>query len=109
MDKAGMEIAGHSRTHPILTKITTDAELDKEITGGKQILEKHLGHPVTIFAYPFGMRDARVIAAVERAGYVLARTISSGVWNDPEHRLEFHGSLSSDNIKDIERLLNREK
>lgn len=107
MDKAGMEIVGHSRTHPILTKIATDAELDKEIAGGKAILEQHLGHPVTIFAYPFGALNSRVEAAVTRAGYLLARTTYWGVWNDPEHRLEFHGALSTDRLGDFEQVLNK--
>lgn len=108
MDNAGMEIGGHSRTHPILTRIMTDEELDKEILGGKEILEAHLGHSINVFAYPFGETDERVIAAVRRAGYMLARTIRSGVWNDPDHRLEFHGTLASDTFSDFERLLNKE-
>ncbi len=105
LDQAGMEVAGHSRTHPMLTKITTDQGLDKEILGSKQILEQHLGHTITVFAYPFGMRDARVITAVKRAGYLLARTTHAGVWNNEEYRYEFTGQLSTDNIADFERLL----
>jgi len=108
MDKAGMEIGGHSRTHPVLTKITTDAGLDKEIMGSKKILESHLGHPIYAFAYPFGMKDARVEDAVRRAGYTSARTTLSGVWEDPEHQLDFHGTLSSDRFSDFTRLLNKE-
>jgi peptidoglycan/xylan/chitin deacetylase (PgdA/CDA1 family) len=108
MDKAGMEIAGHTHTHPFLTKLTTDAELDKEIGESKKFIEEEIGHPITVFAYPFGEKNPQVERAVKRAGYVLARTIVSGVWNDPAHRLEFHGSLASDKLSDFERLLNRE-
>lgn len=107
LDRAGMEIGGHTRTHPVLSSIATDAGLDKEIAGGKAILEQHLGHPVTVFAYPFGARNARVIDAVKRAGYSLARTTNWGVWNDPEHRYKFHGTLSTDNIADFEKLLSQ--
>ncbi len=108
MDAAGMEIGGHTRTHPILTKIKTDAELDKEIAGSKKIIEEHLGHPIRVFAYPFGLENAQVEAAVKRAGYVLARTTLSGVWNDPAHALQFHGTLVSDHMSDFVKLLNRE-
>jgi peptidoglycan/xylan/chitin deacetylase (PgdA/CDA1 family) len=108
MDKAGMEIAGHTHTHPFLTKLTTDVELDKEIGASKKFIEEEIGHPITVFAYPFGEKNPQVEHAVKRAGYVLARTIVSGVWNDPAHRFEFHGSLASDKFSDFERLLNRE-
>ena len=105
LGRAGMEIGGHSRTHPILTKIVDDALLDKEISGSKKIIEGHLGHPMLAFAYPFGAENGETEQAVTRAGYTIARTVYSGVWNDPEHRLVFHGTLSSDNIRDFERLL----
>lgn len=105
LDAAGMEIAGHSRTHPFLTKISTNAELDKEILGGKQIIEQHLGHSISSFAYPFGASNEHVVAAVKHAGYTLARTLSSGVWNDPEHVYEFHGVLANDNLSDFVKVL----
>ncbi len=107
LDRLGMEIGGHSRTHPILTKITTDAGLDKEIAGGKKILESHLGHPVKVFAYPFGMHNEAVDAAVKRAGYISARTVFAGVWNDPEHRYVIHGTISGDKWSDFLRALTR--
>ena len=105
MDQAGMEIGGHTRTHPMLSKITNDERLDGEIKEPKAIIEKELGHPIVAFAYPFGVRNEHVFSALGRAGYRFARTIESGVWNDPEHNLTMHGSLSSDNIKDFIRLL----
>lgn len=108
LDNAGMEIGGHSRTHPILTKISHDnAKLDHEILEPKKIIEERLGHPIISFAYPFGAKNESVEIAVARAGYQIARTTISGVWNDPEHRLEFHGTLSSDKITQFETLLNR--
>ncbi len=107
MNKAGMEIGGHSRTHPVLTKITTSAELQKEISGSKLILEGHLGHHVTAFAYPFGMFDERVKTAVTAAGYTIARTVHSGVWSSPEQRFEFFGTLSTDHLADFVALLNK--
>ena len=107
LDRAGMEIGGHTRTHPILTKIKDDVKLDHEILEPKNIIEKHLGHPIIAFAYPFGMKNEQGKQAVIRAGYSIARTTYSGVWNDPEHRLEFHGTLSSDHLKDFIHLLEK--
>jgi peptidoglycan/xylan/chitin deacetylase (PgdA/CDA1 family) len=107
LDRAGMEVAGHTRTHPLLTKITTDAKLDHEILESKKIIETEIGHPIISFAYPFGAKNAQVVAAVKRAGYVIARTTYSGVWNDPDHHLDFHGTLSSDKLTQFVSLLNR--
>lgn len=105
MDKAGMEIGGHSRTHPFLTKIVDNTLLDKEILQSKEIIEAHLGHKITSFAYPFGLYNARVVAAVKRAGYTSARNVFRGVWLDAPHRYEIRGALSTDYIRDFEKYL----
>lgn len=105
MDKAGMEIGGHSRTHPYLTKIVDNVLLDREIMQPKAIIEAKLGHKIDSFAYPFGFYNARVIAAVKRAGYRTARNVFKGVWQDARHRYEIRGALSTDNIKDFEKYI----
>jgi peptidoglycan/xylan/chitin deacetylase (PgdA/CDA1 family) len=108
LDRAGMEIGGHTRTHPYLTQIShDDKKLDSEIAESKRIIEQRLGHSIVSFAYPFGLTNEAVSVAVARAGYQTARTTVSGVWNDPQHRLEFHGTLSSDKLKQFEALLHR--
>jgi peptidoglycan/xylan/chitin deacetylase (PgdA/CDA1 family) len=105
LDKAGMEIGGHSRTHPVLTKIKTDVGLDNEIGKGKAIIEEKIGHPITAFAYPFGSSNAQVESAVTRAGYLVARTVISGVHHDSNAALEFNGTLATDNFNDFTKLL----
>ena len=50
---AGMEIGGHTVTHPILASID-DATARKEIVEGKARLETITGTPVRLFAYPNG-------------------------------------------------------
>ena len=107
MDAAGFEIGGHSRTHPVLTKIKDERKLDHEILEAKKITEKQLGHEIVSFAYPFGMENDQVLSAVSRAGYSIARTTYSGVWNDPAHKLMFHGTISSDHLKDFISLLKK--
>lgn len=50
---AGMEIGGHTDTHPILARQTPD-EARHEIRLGKEKLEALLGEPMRVFAYPNG-------------------------------------------------------
>lgn len=72
LEKAGMEIGGHTETHPHLFGLS-DAELTQEIAGDKTALEKQLGISVTSFAYPYGEENADILAIVERAGYRVSR------------------------------------
>jgi len=71
MQKGGIEIGGHTMSHPILSKISSDL-LDREIGMGRQILEERLGHSVRSFCYPNSgpgdINDA-VVSAVDRARY----------------------------------------
>ena len=50
---AGMEIGGHTRTHPILTSLS-DAAARAEIADGRDELQALIGGPVRLFAYPNG-------------------------------------------------------
>jgi hypothetical protein len=71
------EVGSHSITHPDLTTVD-DTQLATELTGSKALLESIIGEPVTNFAYPFGAYDAGVIAAAQRAGYTMARSVVDG-------------------------------
>jgi peptidoglycan/xylan/chitin deacetylase (PgdA/CDA1 family) len=73
MQKAGMTIGSHSRSHPYLTRISDPTKLWNEIVGSKERLEKELSAAVTEFAYPFGQYDPTIVAMVEKAGYKSAR------------------------------------
>lgn len=78
---AGMEIGGHTRSHPILAALG-DAEAAREIEAGKSDLEAVIGERVRLFAYPNGQpgRDyrARDVALVQRAGFSAAVTTAWG-------------------------------
>jgi peptidoglycan/xylan/chitin deacetylase (PgdA/CDA1 family) len=77
MSAGGMEFGSHSVTHPYLT--TADPEWMKyEIEGSKAALEEHTRKSITALAYPFGLYDDTVIAAVKAAGYLTACTIDPG-------------------------------
>jgi peptidoglycan/xylan/chitin deacetylase (PgdA/CDA1 family) len=79
MDAGGVTIGAHSRTHPDL-RACSPAELESEVLGSKEDLEDLLGKPVTSFAYPTGLLDDRVIAAVKAAGFSSAVTSRPGWW-----------------------------
>jgi peptidoglycan/xylan/chitin deacetylase (PgdA/CDA1 family) len=66
--RSGHEVGSHSLSHALLTQIG-DGELEREVRGSREALEKRLGIEVESFCYPNGDWDARAAAAVERAGY----------------------------------------
>jgi peptidoglycan/xylan/chitin deacetylase (PgdA/CDA1 family) len=74
---AGHTVGCHSHTHPDLTRLPDD-ELEREVLGSKRRLEQALGHRVGAFCYPDGAHDARVVAAVRRAGFDVAFTVDLG-------------------------------
>jgi peptidoglycan/xylan/chitin deacetylase (PgdA/CDA1 family) len=53
LHNAGMEIGGHTVSHPILTRMDS-ARARTEIADGKDALEKIIGAPIRLFAYPNG-------------------------------------------------------
>lgn len=79
---AGMTIGGHTRFHPILTRLD-DKDAFAEIAEGKSQLEAILGEPVGLFAYPNGKpsRDysASHAGMVRRAGFRAAVSTSTGM------------------------------
>jgi peptidoglycan/xylan/chitin deacetylase (PgdA/CDA1 family) len=68
---AGIEIGGHTSTHPPLTKCTPE-QVEREVTESKAELENQLQVPVVSFAYPHGVSNAAVRSAVRKAGYLNA-------------------------------------
>jgi peptidoglycan/xylan/chitin deacetylase (PgdA/CDA1 family) len=79
--REGMEIGGHTITHPILARIDA-TEAEKEIAGGKAELESILGERIELFAYPNGkpVEDyaAEHVSMARRIGFRAAVTTSWG-------------------------------
>lgn len=80
--RAGMEIGGHTHSHPILSGISEAAAI-ADIERGKNELEAILNEPIFSFAYPNGNtsrdlteRDAQI---VRRLGFRAAATTDQGV------------------------------
>jgi len=66
----------HGRSHVACARLTRD-QLDAELSGSRAVIERELGAPVRLFAYPFGKPGdigPQVPEAVARAGYDYALT-----------------------------------
>ena len=74
LDACGIEIGGHTRTHPQLDTLP-GRRLCDEVTGCKQELEDLLSHPVEAFAYPHGYSSPSVRRKVQRAGWSSAAAV----------------------------------
>lgn len=61
----GWTIGSHSRHHPHLTQCS-DAQLGDELAGAAEMIGSALGERPTVFAYPYGSCDARVIQTTAR-------------------------------------------
>lgn len=74
LDPELIEVGSHTCSHPILSRCSGD-ELEEELVESKTTIERELGCEVTSFCYPNGQPgdyDARVVAAVQAAGYTNA-------------------------------------
>lgn len=78
---AGMEIGGHTVTHPILARID-DNTARTEITEGKTRLEAIIGAPLHLFAYPNGKPSKDYLLShvkmVKEAGFKAAVSTAWG-------------------------------
>ena len=74
----GWEIDAHSVTHPDLRTVSAE-RLRDEVAGSRGALRSIFGVPAEFFAYPYGRSNARVRAAVRRAGFLAATTVVRGL------------------------------
>lgn len=87
LERLGVEIGSHTRSHANLPRLSTSAAAS-ELADSRHALEQHLGHPVQWLAYPYGAYDARVVALARSAGYALAVTTRGGVSQSASRPLE---------------------
>lgn len=82
LSQSGVEIGGHTVTHPILAKLD-DAAATQEIQQNKAFLESVLNKPIRLFAYPNGKPNLdyqpQQIEFVQQAGYQAAVSTVWGV------------------------------
>jgi len=60
LSRRGAAIQAHSRTHPVLTGVSS-TQLDDELGGCSDDLREHLGVRATAVAYPYGDVNAAVV------------------------------------------------
>ncbi len=78
----GVEIGCHSETHPILSRISNRLELESEIRGAKENMERRLGLDVRHFCYPNGLAmdvNEAVVRCVREAGFASAVSSTCGL------------------------------
>lgn len=74
----GHEIAGHSLTHPDLTKIADEQDLIREVEEDRVRLSELAGYEVRGFAYPCGLVNDRVADTIKaKTGIKYCRTVTS--------------------------------
>ena len=69
----GFEIGAHGVSHPNLPECD-EKQLIVEVESCKKSLEDDLGKSVSMFAYPRGRHNSKVIASLKQAAYAGART-----------------------------------
>ena len=82
---AGVEIGGHSHTHPQLDQLP-DRELKFEIGRCRDLLAQETGEEPVSFAYPFGYSSRRVREAVRNGGFQQSLAVNNalaGTWQSP--------------------------
>ena len=80
MARNGITIGAHTVTHPILTRVPKDTA-ESEILESKLTIEKEIGQPVHLFAYPNGQPEdfnEELEGVVESLGFEAAFTTMSG-------------------------------
>jgi len=81
LNDAGMEIGGHTISHPILSTLT-EQQARIEIAGGKEKLEAISGQSVNLFAYPNGVPGKDFtdnhVALLKELGFIAAVTTAKG-------------------------------
>jgi len=73
----GWELDSHTINHPDLTT-SSDTRVAYELVASRRTITRRFGVTPEFFCYPYGHYDARVEAAVARAGYRAATTENEG-------------------------------
>ncbi len=91
LDRAGVTIAAHTHTHPILSRIPLE-EARREIRGSQAAIAREIGHSLPIFAFPDGKPgtfNEDVIRILGEEGFRVVVTMNEG-----RARLKYDNLLS---------------
>jgi len=84
--RPGHAVGAHTTNHLALPMHAAETKR-REIVDDKAALERLLGRPVHLFAYPYGELDAETVAAVRDAGFRAAVTVNAGLVSAGGNRL----------------------
>ncbi|MGX5172715.1 polysaccharide deacetylase family protein [Aliikangiella sp. IMCC44653] len=90
MVAAGMDIGGHSISHPVLSMLE-EKEIENEIVGCKRLIESRLDYQVDSIAYPVGQHESYsddVIKYTKAAGYRVGFSFVDGVGRPSRFSIE---------------------
>ena len=73
MNRAGITVGSHTRTHALLTRESPERMLE-ETLGARHALEERFRMAINHFAYPDGAFNAETVETVAQAGYRFAYT-----------------------------------
>lgn len=106
---AGIEIGGHTHTHPELD-VLPDGELREEVHLCRQLLEDELGLRSAAFSYPHGYSSVRVRDCVRREGFssACAVGVAFSSTRDDRFRLARIPVQGGTSAEDLERILESE-
>ena len=77
LSAAGVTIGPHTRTHPLLTRISEDRARE-EIAGSLADVRREIGNCLPVFCYPGGYLDDSVVRVAANAGIQVAFTVIDG-------------------------------
>ena len=76
-----VSFGSHTMYHPILANLTDPCEVKREVVESREMLEQRLGHPIRVFAYPYGKLEHignKGLIAVRQGEYDWAVTTMPG-------------------------------
>lgn len=102
LEARGFAIGSHTTAHRDLTRLS-DGEIVRDGEAARNTLGRELGHPVDCIAFPWGLSDGRVRAALAQAGYrigVSVETRRSALSDEPGclPRIEIFGDDDLDSF-----------
>jgi peptidoglycan/xylan/chitin deacetylase (PgdA/CDA1 family) len=77
LKRQGITLGAHTRTHPILSRISAE-EARKEIIGSQKDLERETGDVPPVFCYPNGDYNDLIIQILKDAGFIMAFSTKDG-------------------------------
>lgn len=82
---AGTIIGSHTTTHPLLSKIETESEIENELTLSADKIKEHTGESPLTISYPIGSFDDRVKAIAKKAGYKYGLAVEQKMYESTKH------------------------